>query len=242
MNTKALLIFASILGISSVTLAQDENSASRWSHESEVSIVNIDGNTKSESYSGKQKTTYKWDKNVLIASARYLQTKTASVETARAWDAGLRYEREISTLWSAYASQGAESDVYAGYVQRDNSDLGAKYQVFKSDIKDWTAEAGFRHTKIRTTTQENAYTNFGRVFSEYKTQINPSLSFNYWVEYLPNFKESEAYLLNTEASLSVMLSQIFSLKSGYLVKYQNQVAAGAERADKTFTTSLVAKF
>lgn len=65
--------------------------------------------------------------NALTATGSYLRTTSAGTETAKAWDASLRYERIFSELWSAFIQQGAEADVYAGYVERDNTDLGAKY-------------------------------------------------------------------------------------------------------------------
>ncbi len=43
-----------------------------WSHESEAAIVKVGGNTESESYSAKQKTSLTRDKNLWVATGRYL--------------------------------------------------------------------------------------------------------------------------------------------------------------------------
>ena len=76
--------------------------------------------------------------------------------------------------------------------------------------------------------------------------MSKELRFKYWLEYLPNFSDSEAYLANTEASLNVMLSQMFSLKISYLMKYQNVApvlnGVEGEKIDTSYTTSLVANF
>lgn len=228
-----------------------QDSKQGWSNEAELALVTTSGNTETESYSGKQKTTYVQEVNSYSLSGRYLQTKTAGVETAKSWDAYGRYERALSTYWSAFVQYGAEADPYAGYIQRDNADIGGKYFFYKEDTLNLFAEAGYRSTNTQfagapTATPpvpgSVARENFGRLYVEYAQKITETLSVRYWVEYLPNFTNSTAYFVNTEPSATVMLNSIFSLKTAYLIKYRNEVTAGAEYADKTFTTSIVAKF
>lgn len=215
-----------------------------WAHESEASVVQVTGNTESESYSAKQKTTHNFDENSLIATGRYLQTKAANVETAKAWEAALRYERALSDYFSIYIQHGAESDAYAGYVQRDNSDVGGKYHFIKSDPENFFSEIGYRYSKvIPSTSADTEYVSYGRAYLEYSKKLNETVSGKLWVEYLPNFKESEAYLVNYEGSITAMMTQIFSLKTSYLVKYHNlTILPDEKKEDKTLTVSIVAKF
>lgn len=240
---KMFLPVFTFLGLLLVGVAQAEEK-SPWSHESEASVVQVTGNTESESYSAKQKTSYTFDANALIATGRYLQTKASGTETAKSWEAAIRYERALSDLFSIYLQHGAESDVYAGYTQRDNTDLGGKYHLIKTEEENLLAEAGFRHSKIMSSvSDETSYVNYGRFYSEYSRKINSTLSAKAWVEYLPNFKDSEAYLVNYEGSVTAMMTQIFSLKTAYLVKYHNKtVLPDEKKEDKTLTVSLVAKF
>ena len=84
-----------------------------WTHESELALVKVGGNTESESYNGKQKTTYTFDLNAVTAAGRYLESKAGSTQTAKSWDASLRYERILSDLWSAFVQQTAESDYFS---------------------------------------------------------------------------------------------------------------------------------
>lgn len=240
-------LFALVLGLSTVpakAFAQTEEATpSPWSHESEVSVVNVDGNTRGEISSLKQKTEYKIEANSFALTGRWIRVKTNDVETARAWDAAARYERTLSELWSAFIGHGAESDEYSGYIQRDNSDVGAKYFIEKSDLINFFVESGYRYTKTYSVGGTVTHSNGLRFYTEYSHKPTTSVSYKIWVEYLPNFNDSEAYLVNAEPSVNVMLSQIFSLKTSYLVKYKNQLAVpGEKRADTTFTTSLVAKF
>ncbi|MCX7977891.1 MAG: DUF481 domain-containing protein [Bdellovibrionaceae bacterium] len=83
-------------------------SSGNWSHKSEASVVQVDGNTASESYSLKQKTDYKFDLDLFTLKGRYLQTKTQGVESALQWEASLRWEREFTDRWSLFHQHGAE--------------------------------------------------------------------------------------------------------------------------------------
>lgn len=233
-----------ILTVVFAALISQAQEKSPWTNESEASIVKVDGNTTSDSYSAKQKSSYKFDLNTFTAAGRYLETKSGRTEIAKQWEASLRYERELSEKWSLFVQHGAESDTYSGYTQRDNTDIGGKYFFIKTDIETFLAEAGIRNQKTMSSISDDVnHSTSGRIYSEYAKKVNDTVSGKFWVEYLPNFKDSDAYLLNYEPSLSVMMNSVFSLKVSYLVKYENKTATPTEKkADTTFTTSLVAKF
>lgn len=235
---KSLFIFLALSG--ACAWAEE---AKQWSHESVASIVQVGGNTSSESYSLKQKTGYKIDTHVFTGSARYLQSKANQVETAKQWDANLRYEKELGENWGMFLQHGAESDSYAGYTQRDNSDIGGKYIFFNQANQNLLGEFGYRYIKTQFTSGELTYASAGRFYLEYNSKINDSVAGKLWAEYLPNFSDSEAYLVNYEPSINVMMNQILSLKVAYLVKYHNKTKiAGEKKEDTSFTTALVAKF
>lgn len=214
--------------------------------EAEAGAVIVSGNSESESYSLKTKNTYTLEDNSYTVLGRYLQTTSNGVESARNWDAGVRYDRKLTENFSGFLGQKAEADPFAGFTQRDSSDLGGKYSIFNDDSYKWFFEVGYRYTKTLFIGKPNTSDNFGRVYTEFQKIVSKDLSFKYWLEYLPNFTTTEAYLANTEASLNVMLSQMFSLKISYLLKYQNVAPVVAtvagERVDTSYTTSLVANF
>ena len=241
MKKHSLILALSLMALALPSFAQEEKSP--WAHESEVSLINVDGNTSSESYSAKQKTQYTFlDANTLAITARYLRSRANGLESARSWDAGGRYERAFSQMQSGYLGHGAESDIYNGYIQRDNTDVGGKHFFVKSDTTTLFSELGYRYTNERSILGTSGFSNYGRLYSEIAQKLNASVGYKFWVEYLPNFTTADAYLVNAEPSVNVMLSQVFSLKTAYLLKYRNAVAPGEERADTTFTTSIVAKF
>jgi putative salt-induced outer membrane protein len=229
----------------SVAQAQEK---SPWAHESEASVVQVSGNTESESYSAKQKTVYTVESNMYTATGRYLQTKAGSVETARAWDAGLRYDRMLTEKWSAFAAHGAESDRFANIIQRDNTDLGGTYFFDKDDTQVLKLEASYRathNTKVASASQTDEAK--GVLNLEWNRKLNASTSAYFKAKYQHNFTETKFYLVDYEPGVTVMMSEILSLKVSYLSKYQNEPGLDKEgnplkKEDRSLTTSLVAKF
>jgi putative salt-induced outer membrane protein len=217
--------------------------AEPFAGEAEAGAIVVSGNSESENYNAKTKLVLTQDKNIYTAFGRYLQATANGVESSLQWEAGARYERELTDYISVYLGYKSESDIYNGYVQRDSSDIGGKYYFIKSDTQNWIAELGYRYSKTNPTGGGDvANDSFGRLFSEYNQSIDKALSFKYWVEYLPNLTDHDAYLANTEASLNVMLNSVFSMKFAYLLQYQNVPPTDGKYTTSTTTMNLVAKF
>jgi putative salt-induced outer membrane protein len=222
--------------------AQEASKEAPFKGEAEAGAVVVSGNTKSESYATKGKATYVQDMNVYTLSGRYIETKANGIQSAKSWELGARYERSLSDYFGVFIGHKAQGDSFAGFIQRDSSDVGGKYFFIKDDDRSWSGELGYRYSKTYDVNHNSTHDQLGRLYSEYNQTVNPTLSFKYWAEYLPNFTETDGYQANTEASFNVMLTQVFSLKMAYLLQYQNQPAAGAEYTDTTSTMTLVAKF
>jgi hypothetical protein len=138
--------------------------------------------------------------------------------------------------------QKVESDKYQSINQRYSSDLGGKYFIKKDQGISWFAEAGYRFTR-----ENYPYgfknLNFARLYHEIEDNYGNGLTLRWWFEYLPNITAWKAYQFNTELSVAMMLSEYFSLKTGYLIRYYNEPPVGvAKTTDTTLLTSLVAKF
>ncbi len=217
--------------------------ASPLSNESEVGISMAKGNTRSETYNVKQINSYKFDENILRFNGRYLNAFAQDKESARFLSLALRYERELSRVFSVYAAESLDKDRFAGYRSRLYSDVGGKY--FLEQLKESTTyvEAGYRYLTEKRYTDTQASFNFARALVSFEKTPSESIALRWWLEYLPNVDATKEYFINSEISLSVMLSSVFSLKSGYLLRYNNQPLPGIiYKTDKLLTTAIVAKF
>ena len=230
------------LGIAILTLSTASFAEDAFKGEAEAGAILVSGNSDSESYAAKANTSYTQEKNIYSAFGQYIRATANGTESALNWNIGARYDRELNDYLGVFAGHKVEGNVYAGYIQRDSTDLGVKYFLTKTDSFTWTTEAGYRYSKTQQTVGGEAYDQFARLYTELNKSIDKTLSFKYWVEYLPNMTESEAYQVNTEASMNAMLNSTFSLKLGYLLQYQNLPPASGKYTTTTTTMNLVAKF
>jgi putative salt-induced outer membrane protein YdiY len=219
-------------------------------NETEAGLVHTSGNTRLQTLSASHVTSYGWEKvdlwnkNDLKFESKFLRSKSLGVLSAKKWNLSLRYERNISGVLSAFLSQGLESDRFAGYLQRYNTDVGPKLRLLHVPQKWlWLAEAGYRFTKEHSTNGSRSTAQKGRLYSELNYRMSDTSSAKLWAEYIPNFSNGRDWLFNSEVSASVLLTSVLALKTAYLVNFDNQPNPGiAKKTDSTFTTSLVAKY
>jgi putative salt-induced outer membrane protein len=214
--------------------------------ESEASAIVISGNSDSETYGAK--TTNTWnltETDIAVLFGKYVRTKSAGTETAKAWEAGLRYERVfIKDQFNGFIQQKAEHDPYNGiFIQRDSMDIGAKYFFKKSDDLAWFGEAGYRQSSTYIDPAVDKYNaGFIRLYTEASLKFNASTSGKLWVEHLSNLKDSDKGQMNAEASLSVMMTDLLSFKTSVLLNHNEAVVAPGKKDTTTWTTALVAKY
>lgn len=241
---KKLVLFSMIFtALAPFAWAQTEDALKPGLHDSsEAGIVIVSGNSEGQTYNLKQSNTYGWGDNGLRFHGSFLETSANSVNTARFWDLGGRYERKLTDDFGVYAGELIESDIFSGYLQRYSTDVGGKGYIYHQEDFTWTGELGYRHTIENQLAGQETY-NLIRIYTEAVRNITKTTSAKLWVEYLPNLTQWTDYQANGEASISATVSEVFSIKTGYLVKFRNLPPAGVEkRADSWFTTSLVAKF
>lgn len=231
-----------LLGALFVLMLNAANAAT-LTNESELGVAVASGNSQSKNYNFKQENKYSFDENMFKFNARYLNAYADGKESARYLLGSLRYERELSSRLSIYVGQMFESDKFSGYDLRHSSDLGLKYFIMKEDTFYWTAEAGYRYTNEKQVSGAHAYRNQLRTYTEAEKKWTPTFSTKYWLEYLPNLDESSDYEINSELSVAAAINSVFSIKTGYLLRYDRQPPPSAvTRTDTLFTTALVAKF
>ncbi len=232
---KQFLILVLVL-ISGIAHAQLTN-------ESEAGIASANGNTKTQTYTFKQLNDYKWHRNVVSFKSRYLNAKANGVETARYFMLGLRYEKQLSDHFGLFLGETFEKDKFAGIDKRLITDFGGKYRFIETEMTKFFSELGYRYMHEERLDNSRVYSNYGRVYTEWEHKWNLNFSTKYWAEYLPNFTVNKDWQFNSELSMSAVLSSVFSLKSGILLRYDHAPAPGIlYNTDTLFTTALVAKF
>lgn len=214
-------------------------------NESEAGIVITGGNTQTQTLNLKHSTEWIQAHNTYKAYGNFLRSSNFGVEQARLWTLGLRYERGLTDDFSLIIGQLAESNFFQNILQRYATDVGGKY-VWKSlEHFKWFSELGYRFTRenYRGGSIDFQNLSFLRLYNEFEYLFSKSVTTKWWFEVLPNITNSKGYQFNTELSLAAALSDVFSVKSAYLIRYYNAPPEGTLfKNDSAFTTALVAKF
>jgi len=213
-----------------------------FSNESELTVILNGGNTEQETWNGKTMNAYKMNKNTFKLGGHYSYGKADGELNTRNWDVNSRYERDLGKEWSGFAAVQLEEDFFANIEYRWNYDLGGGYNIFKTEKHKMHAEAGYRRTLESDYSGQKTSGSKVRIYSEYTRQHDESLFFKFWVEALPNISNDDDWMLSFEPSANYSLSKTFTLKIGYLHKYDNLPPVGSKKSDYTYTTSLLARF
>jgi len=239
-NLISFLVFGISVILPSNAVWADQ--ANGMSNESEAGVVITGGNTDVSTLSFKENATLKEDHNSYNLKGRYLRSSNGGIEQALEWGLGVRYERTLNGRLGVFLGQLVESNIYQNIFQRYATDLGGKY-TFQQKEKDliWFAEGGYRFTR-----ENYAYSfknlSFLRLYTEVEKYFSETVSTKLWLEYLPNLSSWKGYQFNSNLSLNSAISTVFSLKSGFEFRYNNDAPSGVKSAsDRIFTTSLVAK-
>jgi len=236
---KKIVLLAVLFSFSA--FAQD---AKKFSHESELSVVTAGGNSKLETYNAKTSNTYKLNTaNLLAFGGHYTLGSASEVISTRNWDANLRFEHVLNEKFNVYLGEIVEGDKFSGFTERYNSDFGFKYKLIATDKLNLFTELGYRYTIQKAVDGSEQKDHKARLYAEGNKVFSESFNGKLWVEYLPNFSDSDDWSLTFEPSLAFTMSSNFSLKFAYKGIYdQKPAVSGNKKFDFLYTTALIAKF
>ena len=211
---------------------------------SEASSIITGGNTDLKTYLLKTENKWTKNKNVFSLNGSYTYGESDEVRSAERWTLGLRYDRVLSEKLNGFVGELVEANRFAGFSRRFNTDAGVKFKFVKNDKTEAFAEAGMRYTveKRRDESVADLKDTKARTYFEIKRKITDSVDGRFWLEYIPNFSNSDDWLVNFEPSLAVALNKVFSLKFAFLWNYDNEPAVGSGKHDYTYTTGIIAAF
>ncbi len=221
----------------------ESHAESVFKNETEFGYVVTGGNTDVSTLSAKQRNRWQGSRDAWNLDARYIRSSNQGLEQALQWGAGLKYERLLEEQFSLFAGQLLESNIYQSILQRYATDAGGKYYLQKRE-KEWMSfmELGYRYTRENYPSSfQNLH--FARLYAEIEKYWFSNTSGKVGFEYLPNFSRWKGYQWNSVISVTGALSEFFSLKTSFEIRYNNEPPVGVKsNMDRLFTTALVAKF
>jgi putative salt-induced outer membrane protein len=246
MNRGAVVLAVWILLASASIAGAEEPSKNgkAWSEQAELSFVNTTGNTKTTSLAGKNLLAYKFTPRTVGSwKIGALYSKDSGRTTAENYATELRLDWLYTERIYTYVLAGWNKNRFAGIDQRYYGGGGMGYKFLLGPKHFLVGEAGLNYTMEDYIDGSDSDFLTGRAFAKYEYAITKKNRFSQSLEYLYDFSDSAHYKLNSETALVASLTDIFSLKAGYTVRYDHKpVPAGLKQTDTLLSAALVANF
>lgn len=241
-----ILLILSILSISSILLTDvyAEEEERKWTDEAELSFVDTSGNTEVTTFSAKNTLKYAFTKRLdgtwMLAA---LYGETDGTRDAENYASEWRLDYGLTKRLYSFAAAGWYKDQFSGIDARYYVGPGMGYKLLTGPGHFLSAEAGLNYTKEEYTDDTKDEYLTGRTFAKYQYAFTKRNRFSQSLEFLYNFEYSDRYKLNSETAVISSLTDLFSLKTSYVVKYNNEpVPATLDKTDTILSAALVVSF
>lgn len=237
MTTLLVLLF--MLGVPTVDAVEQ-----KWSDEGELSSVNTGGNTNVSTFSARNLLKYKFSEHFEGSwKASALSSKSEAVKTAERYTSELRGDYLVSKDLYVGIIAGGLKDKFAGIDLRYYVGPVVGYKIYAGPKHFLVTESGLDYVTEEYTNNTDSDYLRGRAFILYEFHVTELNKIQQSVEYLHDFAHSDNYNVNSVSALVSVLSQFFSLKTSYEVKYDNEpVPVTLKKTDTILSVSLLVNF
>ena len=250
MKTKLLL--SAIIATSFATNVNAE-AEEGWKGQGEAGFVTTSGNTDSDSLNlglKFEKSGKVWDHEIGLAA---YQASQEGIDTAENFSANYTLKRNLTERSNIFFNLGYLDDDFDGFTEQLSAAVGYGYKVFNGESVKWETGAGvgYRDTDQLTVIRDD----FGDIVEEIEGDDVGGATFvlrsdfeakiSETTKFVDNFKAeigSDNTYVENDAALFVAINQSFSLKLGYLVRYNSDPADGADDTDTITSVNLVYGF
>ena len=230
------IVFAMVTGV----CAQEK----KWSDQAELSFVDTGGNTDVTSLSAKNLLKYNFNDELQTAwKLGALYGQSDGEKNAESYFSDLRLDYLFAQHLYSFVNAGWSKNKFAGFDSRYYVGPGAGYKFLVGPKHFLLAEVSLNYvneTYIDDTDKDYLR---GRAFTEYEYAFTDKNKFSQSVEYLYDFDDRNNYNVNSETALISALNNYLSLKTSYVVNYDNQpVPSTLKETDTILSVTLVVNF
>lgn len=242
-----------ILVVASSVQAEDAEPEKRWSDEAELSYVNTAGNSETSTFAAKNLLKVKFTDNlegewdVAALKSDDVDDETDERETtAERYSTNLklnylfteRFYTGLGAGWMRDEFVGLENRFYVGPYAGYKFLLGPKH-FLKTELGVNYANEDYSDEKEADDFEDKDFAE-GRAFGLYEYAVTDKSKFSQSLEYLYDFDDGDNYKLNSMSAFTVAVSDMFSIKTSYEIRYVNQVSDDMDTTDRILTMALVA--
>lgn len=213
-----------------------------WKNAAELSFVNANGNTKSQTFAGKDTYNYNWSKTSLELIGAALTASDKGQTIAEKYASSEKLAYQVSEQNYLYEKVGWDKDRFSGIKTRWDSTAGFGHEFIKTPRNLFLGELGAGYlVEDRYDEKQNDFAT-GRAYGKYVFTISKTSAFSQDAEYLHNFENPDDFRAKTETNLTAAISVHFSMKAYFIWKYVGVPPAGIGRNDTLTGVALVATY
>jgi putative salt-induced outer membrane protein len=219
-----------------------------WKDEAELSYIQTGGNTEVTNLSAKNLLTYQATQKLKLdwsALALFAETKVDGnkEKSAERYATELRLEYSLTERFYTSAHGGWLRDEFAGIDDRYYIGPAVGYKFLIGPMHFLSAEVGVDYVKEDYVDNTDDDYMRGRAFGEYAFALTEKTRFSQSLEYLHAFDNSDNYNVNSETAIITALSDKLSLKTSYVVNYDNEpIPKELDSTDTTLAVTIIVNF
>lgn len=207
----------------------------------DVGYVATSGNQSVETLNLGNKLSGKFDDLTLAQTFVRVYGESDGETTTSLTRASLRADKGFRTSrFSAYGLLTYERNTFAGLASRVTGSSGLTAILIQGEADRVQIEGGLSLNRQRGTGSKGRDSDFlgGRAASTYTHQFTKQTAFVQVVEFLPNFRESDDFRINTETVVTAPITSRIGLKLSYVIRYDGLPQEGFLTTDRLFTSGV----
>ncbi|MBK8248963.1 MAG: DUF481 domain-containing protein [Gemmatimonadetes bacterium] len=229
---------STFLLLAAFTAAEAQDAPKPREFTSDLGFVSTTGNSEVTTFNLGEKLILragKWEHKQQFGAVNSAQD---GKQTSNLLFANWRSDFSLSKNLAVFGFFGYDRNTFAGISRRFEQAAGLAAKLVTRDTDAWTFEAGLAMNQQRAT--DGTTLNFASLRSGtlWKHHFSKASYFTQGVEFLPSFKNSDDYRVNTETAFVAPISTHVSMKAGYVIRYDNLPETGRQSSDRIFTTGL----
>lgn len=243
-NSSLRSLTAAVLLAAAPAFAADAAApAKKWADSAEVSFVNTNGNSRTQTTSAKDAFSYDFDALTrLELEGGGLGSKSNGAVTAEQYHAGEKSQRKYDDHDYVFEKYLWTRDRFANVAHRHEFSVGLGRELWKTPKDLLTGEVAPGYLNEERIGSKRVSNATSRVYSKYVHDFTATSKFSQDVEYLQSLADKRDSRLGTETALTTALSARFSTKTSFTWKRSTRPPAGTAKDDEIASFSLIANF
>jgi putative salt-induced outer membrane protein len=243
-KTRALPYLCALL-IAAVSLARAEDAkpAKPWKGSAELSFVTANGNTRSTTFSNKDRFEYNKDAWLAEIEAGGLRGTSKQQLIAEQYFASEKTGYNWSPQDYVFERFRWDKDRFAGVNNRFDASVGVGRKLIDNPSDKWLAEigSGFVWEERLPGQPRNDYAS-GRAYSRYEHALSATSSFSQDALYVHSFDRPRDYRVKTETAVTAAINSTFSLKTSFVWKRVGLPPPGFIKDDTIMSAAIIVSF